>query len=66
MADNLKNIEDALNSIKSKTDFISDTVDSNFDGKISDIARKNQEILDTIGKITSKNLSEAEIKLPEK
>ena len=55
MADNLKNIEDALNSIKSKTDFISDTVDSNFDGKISDIARKNQEILDTIGKITSKN-----------
>ena len=57
MADNLKNIEDALNSIKSKADFISDTVDSNFDGKISDIAKKNQEILDAIGKITSKNFS---------
>ena len=57
MADNLKNIEDALNSIKSKADFISDTVDSNFDGKISDIVKKNQEILDIIGKITSKNFS---------
>ena len=56
MADNLKNIEDALNSIKSKADFISDTVDSNFDGKISDIAKKNQEILDAIGKITNKTV----------
>ena len=57
MADNLKNIEDALNSIKSKADFISDTVESNFNGKIGDIVTKNQEILDIIGKITSKNFS---------